>query len=474
MRHARPLIAALATLSACSTNPATGERQLILISQSQEIAMGRQYDPQIIQTFGLVEDDALQRYVQDLGAGIAATSEQPQLPWTFRVVDDPVVNAFALPGGFIYVSRGILAHFDNEAQLAAVLGHEIGHVTARHSAEQMSTQQLAQIGLVAGMLIEPDLQRFGGLAVAGLQVLFLKHSRDDERQADDLGLRYMQRARFDPREMPDVFTMLERVSQARGGDGPPEWLSTHPNPGNRRERIEQAIAAGGPIPSAWAVNRDGYLQRLQGMVYGDNPREGFFRDARFFHPDLRFQLDFPAGWKTSNQRDAVLAVSQGQDALMQVTLAEGETPDLAARQFFAQEGVTGRHIPRRINDLPAEIGTFRAATPDRALDGAVAFIGHGANVYRVLGYSASANWPRYEPIVQRTLGSFRELTDPAALNVQPMRLEIVRLDRPTPVTQLAARSSVTADILALLNQTTADATLPAGNLVKLVAGGRMP
>ena len=474
MRHALPVLAVLAALPACSTNPATGERQLILISQSQEIAMGRQYDPQIIQTFGLVDDQALQRYVQDLGARIAATSERPELPWTFRVVDDPVVNAFALPGGFIYVSRGILAHFDNEAQLAAVLGHEIGHVTARHSAQQMSTQQLAQIGLIAGMLIEPDLQQFGGLAVAGLQVLFLKHSRDDERQADDLGLRYMQRARFDPREMPDVFTMLERVSQARGGDGPPEWLSTHPNPGNRRERIEQTIAAGGPIPTAWAVNRDGYLQRLEGMVFGDNPREGFFREQRFFHPDLRFQLDFPAGWRTSNQRDAVVAVSQGQDAVVQVTLAEGATPDQAARQFFAQEGVSGRHIPRRINGIPAEIGTFRVTAQDGVLEGAVAFIGHGANVYRVLGYSAAANWPRYEPVVQRALDSFRELTDPALLDVQPTRLSIVRLDRPTPVTQLAGRSSVTPEVLALVNQTTAGATLPAGRLVKLPAGDRLP
>ena len=474
MRLTLPVFAVLAALPACATNPATGERQLILISQSQEIAMGRQYDPQVIQTFGLVDDEPLQRYVQDLGARIAATSERPELPWTFRVVDDPVVNAFALPGGFIYVSRGILAHFDNEAQLAAVLGHEIGHVTGRHSAEQMSTQQLAQIGLVAGMLIEPDLQQFGGLAMAGLQVLFLKHSRDDERQADDLGLRYMQRARFDPREMPDVFTMLERVSEARGGDGPPEWLSTHPNPGNRRERIEQAIAAGGPIPTAWAVNRDSYLQRLDGMVFGDNPREGFFREQRFLHPDLRFQLDFPAGWRTSNQRHAVLAASSGQDALAQVTLAEGATPDQAARQFFAQEGISGRHIPRSINGLSAETGTFRVTTQDGTLDGAVAFIAHGANVYRVLGYAAAANWSRYEPVVQRTLVSFRDLTDQAALNVQPLRVSLVRLDRATPVTQLAARSSVNAEVLALLNQTTATATMPAGQLVKLPTGGRLP
>src|SRR5438874_4126399 len=224
-----PLAAALAAglVSGCATNPATGARQLMLISESQEIAMGRDYDKQVVASIGLYPDSGLQRYLQQFGTRLAATSERPNLPWTFRVVDDPVVNAFALPGGFIYVTRGIFAHLNSEAELAGVVGHEIGHVTARHSVSQLSKQQLAQLGLAVGTTASPDFERFAGLASAGLGVLFLKYSRDAERQADDLGLRYMWRASYDAREMPHVFQMLARVSQAQAGGRVPERLP-HP------------------------------------------------------------------------------------------------------------------------------------------------------------------------------------------------------------------------------------------------------
>src|SRR5204863_9197522 len=216
----------------------------------------------------------------------------PTLPWSSRVVVDPAVNAFALPGGYIYVTRRILAHLITEAELAGVVGHEIGHVTARHSVSQLSKQPLAQIGLAVGTIASPDFERFAGLASAGLGVLFLKYSRDAERQADDLGLRYMRRVNYDPREMPHVFEMLTRVSQAQGGGRVPEWLATHPDPENRRGRIEQEVAALPQSFSGVAVNRDPYLRQLDGLVFGNNPREGYFKGTRFFHPELRFRLTF--------------------------------------------------------------------------------------------------------------------------------------------------------------------------------------
>jgi predicted Zn-dependent protease len=221
--------------SGCARNPATGGLELMLVSESQEIAMGQQTDPAVVAQFGLYDDPSLQQYVANLGAQLAANSERPNLPWTFRVVDDPIVNAFALPGGFIYVSRGILGHFNSESQLVSVLGHEIGHVTARHSAAQMSQQQLAQLGLGVGVVLLPDLADYAGLAQAGLGLLFLKFGRDDERQADALGFRYLTRIGYDPREMPGVFNMLGRVSEAGGGRGMPVWLSTHPDPGDREQ-----------------------------------------------------------------------------------------------------------------------------------------------------------------------------------------------------------------------------------------------
>src|SRR5881409_1646776 len=239
----RLILIMLAAAGGCAVNPATGSRQLMLISESQEIAMGRDYDKEVVTSIGLYPDSGLQRYIQQFGARLAATSERPNLPWTFRVVDDPVVNAFALPGGFIYATRGIFAHLNSEAELAGVVGHEIGHVTARHSVSQLSKQQLAQLGLAVGTIASPELGRYAGLAGQALGVLFLKYSREDESQADELGLRYMRRATYDPREMPHVFETLTRVSQAQGGGRVPEWLATHPNPENRRGRIEQEIAA---------------------------------------------------------------------------------------------------------------------------------------------------------------------------------------------------------------------------------------
>ncbi|MCK4924176.1 MAG: M48 family metalloprotease, partial [Spirochaetes bacterium] len=224
-------------LTGCATNPATGERHFNLFSESQEIQMGRDADEQISASLGLYPDQELAEYVEDLGLRLAANSERPNLPWTFRVLDDPTVNAFALPGGYIYVTRGILTYLSSEAELAGVVGHEIGHVTAQHSVHRMSSQQLAQLGLGVGMVLAPELQRFGQLASTGLGLMFLKFGRDDETQADELGLRYMGREDYDAEEMVRVMAMLDGVSQSSGGGRIPEWLSTHPDPGNRREHI---------------------------------------------------------------------------------------------------------------------------------------------------------------------------------------------------------------------------------------------
>src|SRR5438045_7013385 len=257
----------------------------MLVSESQEIAMGRDYDRQIVASIGLYPDSPLQRYIQQFGMRRAATTERPNLPWTFRVVDEPVVNAFALPGGFIYVTRGILAHLNSEAELAGVVGHEIGHVTARHAVSQMTKQQLAQLGLAVGAIASPDVGRYAGLASQALGVLFLKYSRDDESQADELGLRYLRRAAYDPREMPHVFEMLTRVSQAQGGGRVPEWLATHPNPENRRGRIEQEIAAGPQSFAGTVVNRDSYRQRPDGLVSGTTPAQGSSKRAELCCPE---------------------------------------------------------------------------------------------------------------------------------------------------------------------------------------------
>ena len=300
----RMLLAVTATLAAaCAVNAATGRRQLSLISEGQEIQMGREYDPQVAASMGLDPDTALQRYVQDLGTRLAARSERPGLPWTFRVVDDPVVNAFALPGGYIYVTRGILAHLNSEAELSAVVGHEIGHVTARHSATQMSRQQLAQVGLAIGSIVSKDVERFGGIASAALGVLFLKYSRDNESEADALGLRYMRRADYAAREMPNVFVVLARVSAAQPGDRTPEWLATHPNPENRYARISQMIAALPPDSVGHRVDRERYFARVNGIVSARTHARGISVAPSSCTPICASGCDSPtAGRRRTNVR----------------------------------------------------------------------------------------------------------------------------------------------------------------------------
>jgi predicted Zn-dependent protease len=470
------LVAGLAA-GGCALNPATGRNQIMLVSEAQEIQMGREYDPQVVASIGLYPDSAWQRYIQQIGVPLAAVGERPGLPWTFRVVDDPAVNAFAVPGGFIYVTRGLLGHLTSEAELASVVGHEIGHVTARHTVSQMSKQQLAGLGLTLGSVVSSGFKRYAGLANSAMGILFLKYSRDDERQADDLGLRYLLRTTWDPREMPLVFRMLEEVSAAQGAGGVPTWLATHPSPDNRRANIDQQIAALSRDFSGAVVNRDPYLRRLDGQVFGDDPREGYFRGSQFFHPEQRFQVAFPAGWTMQNGKQAVIAVSPGEDAVVELSGAQGTSADAAARTFLAQEGLTGGSVSRaNLSGLPTASALFSAVTENGTLRGMVLFVEHRGGVLGLVGYAPEARWSNYQAVVEGTLRSFQVLTDAAALNVQPQRLAIVQLDRRTTIEELARQRNSPASpaTLALINQVDLQTPLEAGRLVKWIVGQPLP
>lgn len=460
----------------CSTNPATGKRNLSLVSEEQEISMGKQADQEIVGSLGIYSDAKLEKYIQDLGARLAATSERTKLPWTFRLVDDPVVNAFALPGGYIYITRGILSHLNSEAELAGVIGHEIGHVTGRHSVKQISKQQLTQLGFGLGMVFLPEMREYAGLVSGGLTLMFLKFGRDDESEADHLGIRYMTRSGENPREMLGVFSMLERVSNSAGGGRLPEWLSTHPDPGNRRESIAQQLdTMKGDLPRGGS-DEAAYLSLLDGMVYGPNPREGYFRSTAFFHPELKFRFDFPQGWQTVNQKQAVGAVSPNSDAIIQITLAGQQETGAAASQFFSQEGIQASGTrTAEINGFPATWGSFKAQTEQGPLEGTAAFLKYESNVYQLLAYGSQQQWGTYESSVQQSINSFNRLTDPQALNVQPMRLKIRTLDQSTTIEQFAQQQSspVPASQLALMNGVEANEQLSSGRKIKTVIGEKL-
>ena len=475
MRGARFWVAAVALVVAagsCAVNPVTGRRELALISEAQEIQLGRQAAAGAEQSIGLVPDSALQRYVQTIGAELARESERPHLPWTFRVVDDPTPNAFALPGGFIFLTRGMMELMDSEAELAAVLGHEIGHVTARHTVSQLSRAQLAQIGLVFGSVLFPSAaEQFGGLAQSGLQLLFLGYSRNAERQADDLGFRYAVRESYDVREMDDVFASLQRLGQRQQQSALPAWLSTHPAPEERIRSVEERLA-GTPIPPGALLRRGEYLARIDGLVYGQDPRNGYFQGGLFLHPDLRFQVRFPEGWANQNLAQSVSALSPRRDAAIQLGFAEARGREAAAQRFFGQQGVAaGRNARELINDVPAIVSYFQAQTQQGVVGGLVAFYELGDNTYQLIMYAPGPSFNQYEPLFRQIAGSFAPLTDPRALAVQPNRIRVVRLDRPTSLAAFhrASPSAIPLEELAILNQVTdVNAPLPAGTLVKRV------
>lgn len=458
--------------AACAVNPATGRREFMLVSEGEEIQMGREADPQITAAYGLVDDPELQAYVSRIGQELAAVSERPDLPWSFKVVDDPIVNAFALPGGFIYVTRGILARFETEAELAGVLGHEIGHVTARHSASQMSRQQLQQIGLGVGMVVSETVRSYGGVAAAGLQMMNLSYSRSDESESDRLGLRYIGRVGYDADAMIGVFEMLGQASG--GGDGRlPEWQSSHPLPENREAAIRQIIEETN-APRDGTVGREEYLSAIDGLVYGTNPRNGYFEGARFLHPDLAFQITFPTGWQTVNQTTVVAAIAPSEDAVVMLGLAPDATsPAAELRAFLSGEGVSGGPVTESsTNGIAMVRATFEATADGETLSGETAFFEYGGAIYRILGYAATSQWRQHAGLVGSTITSFAEVSDPAVLGVEPLRLRIVELAQAMSLSSFVQDNPQPIDIdeLAQLNRTSPGAVLSAGTTIKTIVG----
>jgi predicted Zn-dependent protease len=481
LAHPRPLLigAGLALgLFSCARNPVTGKSELALVSEAQEIQMGQQAAQDVARTIGLYNDSKVQSYVADLGKRMAAQSERPNLPWEFHVVDDAAVNAFALPGGFIYITRGLMTSINDEAELASVLGHEIAHVTHRHSVQQISKAQLAQIGLGVGSILSEDIARFGQLASTGLSLLFLKYGRDAENQADQSGFRYALDQNYDVREMTDVFQTLSRISEASGAGKLPEWMSTHPNPENRIENVEQILDTLQRDVSKGVANQEQYLQHVRGMSYGEDPQLGYFEGTHFYHPQMKFQLRFPDGWQVQNTAQAVASLSPNKDAIIQLALAGKNSPQQAAQQFLSQQGVqAGQTSTSNINGLPAASSYFQAQTEQGAIQGIVSFISYGGTTFGLMGYTPAGKLSSYDQLFQSTIRSFDQLRDRSKLEVSAAKVELIKLNQQMTLEEFNSRypSSISVGELAIINDVEDPAsTLQAGRTVKRIVGGRPP
>jgi predicted Zn-dependent protease len=421
-------ILVLLLLDSCAKNPVTGKRDLMLLSESQEIAMGKQSDPEIVKFFGLYDDKDLQKFIEEKGQQMAAISHRKNLKYEFKIVDSPVVNAFAVPGGYVYFTRGIMAHFNNEAEFAGVLGHEIGHITARHSAKQYSNAMLAQIGLVAGTALSPEFAQFADLAQSGIGLLFLKFGRDAESQSDKLGVEYSTKINYDAQEMAGFFQTLNRLQGRSGSEEVPDFLSTHPDPADREGKVDKLAEdwKRKTKSNALKVNRNNYLKMIDGIVYGEDPKQGFVEENVFYHPVLKFQFDIPQRWAVQNTPEQVQMASQDSKAIMVLTLAPGGSLESAAEGILknyqltlveSKKGnVNGQSMIAMIADQVSE--------EQQSIRTLIYVIQNGKNNYALIGVSSLSLFDNYVATFKGSMESFRTLTDPGKINKQPERIRI--------------------------------------------------
>lgn len=424
------LIAAL-TLPFCAINPVTGKKEISFMSESQEIALGKQSDPAIVASFGLYGNPTLQAFINEKGQEMAKISHRPHLNYEFKILDSPVVNAFAVPGGYVYFTRGIMAHFTNEAEFAGVLGHEIGHIAARHSARQQTKQTLFQLGLVVGVMVSKDLAEFAEPLAQSLGVLFLKFSRDDETESDRLGVEYSTKVGYDAHEMANFFHTLDKMQQQSGAARIPTWASTHPNPINRYQKVNE-------LASKWQadlgatnlqIERNEYLKMLDGLVYGEDPRQGYVEDDYFFHPELKFKFPVPRQWKTANSPQQFQMASEDGKAMIVLMAGQGNSLQAAANAFNeAQKLIVLNTRSTSVNNYPAltQLTQYKNGGTGATLQILSYFIQYGGLIYAFHGLAVVEDFPRYETTFSYTMTRFNALNDPAKLNRQAERLHILK------------------------------------------------
>lgn len=481
------LAALLVTTCVMQRSPITGKKRAYGYSWEEELQLGAEADKQIQQQYGVYEDKELLRYVEDVGQRVLSKSHMrredaqqkyKETEFHFRVLNSPVPNAFALPGGYVYVTRGLLAHLDNEAQLAVVLGHEIGHVAARHSSQRVFEQQMGQIALIGGAVAGQELLGVPGGEILNMgsqaaQLLFLSYSREDERESDQLGVEYASMENYKASEGAKFFTALKRISE-QSEQTIPAWASTHPDPSERENTIPE-------LAKEW--EQKGYEQKIEGteqfmnvidgLVFGENPREGFTRDGRFYHPDLAFQFRYPAGWNVINQPTMVAVVSDEEDAVIIMEIdSEADSPQASVRSFVNQEGITAQSQQQQsINGLDAYQATA-TATGENNTDYKfyVTGLSYDNNIYRFISYSTAEKYDGYASQFKNSVNSFSNLTDQRILNMQPARLQVYRTDRTAAFSSFVPQNlpmDITAEDLAIANQVQLNETIEAGSWIKI-------
>jgi predicted Zn-dependent protease len=470
-----------ASLLACATNPVTGRQEIVLMSPEREATLGKQAAEQVAQSMGLVDDAEILAYVRQVGARVAAHSPRKDVPFQFAIANMAETNAFALPGGYIYVSRGLLALARSEDELANVLAHEVGHVAARHAAQRetraLGVGLLSVLGTVAagalgGSAAAGAASQVGQLAGAGL---IASYGRDQERQADDVGQRMARAAGFDPSGMTTFLDALDgEVTLRLGQPRRPTFLDSHPA---TPERVEAARTRAGQLGTqnglAPPAERNAFVARLDGLLVDEDPAEGVVREQLFLHPDLDFRLAFPDGWAVQNGKQAVGAQEPEGQALVVLTGQEsGSDPRAAAEKFVRANAQAIEVLEEGAFSgagAPAHRVRARVALQQGTAGAELFWLAHRGTIYRLQCLAAAQAFSGFVPEFTRTAKSFRALGAEERAGIRERRLHVARASGGETLAALAQRSGNVwrMEQVALANGLGPEARLASGQRIKL-------
>ncbi|UOQ52480.1 M48 family metalloprotease [Hymenobacter cellulosivorans] len=470
------LLLALLPLSSSTTSAPTEKPFSYYLAPLQ----GPKPDPAVLAQFGLYSNATLQKLIDTKGQQMNKVSDRPG-DYGFTIVDSPVINAFATPDGHVYFTRGIMAYFNNEAQFAGVLGHELGHITARHGQKQQTRSTISSILLGVGSVVSPGL--VGRFAQPLSQVVglgLLKYGRDAENEADVLGVKYSTKIGYDAANMADFFQTLQRTEAQSGAGGIPTFLSTHPNSADRYTRVKGLAAqAKQQTGSAkLAVNRDSYLRSIEGLPFGEDPRQGFVEGGVFYHPDLKFRFPVPSGWKTQNSPEQFQMAEPNGKALIALLPAPGNSLDAAAEALVTQLKLQSAQASRTtINGFPAvaiqadQVGQDQSGQQGVTARTLTYLIQDGQSIFALIGLTSPSAFGTYSGTFSSVAQGFSRLTDASKLNRQPEKIRIKTVKTATTLgAALAANGIPTSrrEDMAILNGMQLTTKLPAGTLFKVV------
>jgi predicted Zn-dependent protease len=471
-----PLILFTLILGACSTNPATGNRQFAaLMSPAQEIEVGASEHQKIIKQYGIVDDPRLTKYVEEAGRKVTTDTERPDVDYKFFILDSPIVNAFALPGGYIYISRGLLALANSEAEMASVLGHEAGHITGRHSAERYSRGVVTTLGasiLSAAIGSQGASQAIG----LGTNLYLSSYSRDQENEADTLGLRYMTRGGYDPQATPSFLYSLQRQSEleaqiAGQSNRPPSYFSTHPATAGRVSKTKGEVQA---YPQTGKVGKATHLNVIDGMIYGDSAKQGFARGDDFYHPAMGFTFSVPNGFTIKNGTSQVIATNKGGSVILfDMTGNDGDqsATDFIARTWLKETNLQGLEAIT-VNGMPAATASFQGNVSGKTVTIRVVAIKWGKRFVRFqVAIPQNASNALITDLKSATY-SFRNMSAKEKRTIKPHILRLYTARSGDTVAKIARRmpfDTLQEQRFRILNGLTTGQGLTAGQKYKIVS-----